>query len=45
MLDAYSSWGPTSALRQAALTSGGQVERFRLRNAVVFIAFFKMMSL
>ena len=40
MLDAYSSWGRTSTLSRVALTSGGQDETFRLRNAVVVLAFF-----
>ena len=45
MLDAYSTWGSTSALKQVALTSSGQDERFRLRNAVVLLAFFVMVSM
>ena len=45
MLDTYSSWRRTSALKQVALTSGGQDVRFRLRNAVLLLAFFVMVSM
>ena len=45
MLDAYSSWVCTSALKRVALTSCGQDERFCLRHAVVLLAFFVMVSL
>ena len=46
MLDAYSDRGRTcKCLVQIAFLSGEQVDGFRLRNAVVLLAFLMMASM